>query len=679
LPESEPGARRPSEAATEFSEMRKFLIGLAAVIVILVVVALVLPFLIPVEAYRDQLVKAVKEQTGRDLVIAGDMGLTILPSVSISAEEVSFSNAEWAEKDQMATIGSLLVKVDLLPLLGGELVIDSFKLVDPVINLEVNKQGTPNWQFAEPEESTAETTDTGGGGFSLRELRLGEVGIENGTVSYRDGTTGETQTLSNINLGIELTGLDRPLVIDGALDWRGETVNLDLRADAVRPLMEGGETPLSASVKAAPVTFEFDGRATKAEALSFAGSIDLDIPSIPALAEWTGNPIEGLKPDQGKFNIGGDVAVNGPSIRFTNAKLSFDEIAGTGELSVNTGGAKPKLAGRLDLGALNLNPYMPEPSGEPAAQGPSGWSEEPIDMSGLKSVDADFNLTVESLQVREIKVGQSALHAVLQNGVLTVDLEKLDLYDGSGTGRLVADASGSTPRIASRFDLSSILIRPLLTDAAGFEDLEGTGTVRFDVTSTGASQKQLVQNLNGNGGINLVDGAVYGVNLGAMARNVESAFLNAAAGEAQKTDFAELNGTFQIAKGVLTNDDLTLINPFLRVLGAGKSELVPRTVDYRLEPKLVGTQKGQGSEQEKSGVTVPIVITGTWDNLSYSPDLAGIGKQMLQDPGKLEDAAKGVLGGSQSESTDGTTEEGGSDSLEDKVKEGIGGFFKKKD
>src|SRR3546814_17013830 len=98
--------------------------------------------------------------------------------------------------------------------------------------------------------------------------------------------------------------------------------------------------------------------------------------------------------------------------------------------------------------------------------------------------------------------------------------------------------------------------------------------------------------------------------------------------EAATTDFAELSGTFTIDKGIVTNDDLSLVAPLVRMTGAGKVPLPQRTVDYLVKPKLVGSIEGQGGGSDVAGVTVPIKVTGPWHDISYKPDLEGMLKEI---------------------------------------------------
>src|SRR5260370_6074493 len=139
--------------------MRKWLIGIVAVIVVIVAALIVVPFLIPTETYKGQIVERVKSATGRDLALNGPISLSVLPSFALTVSDVAFGNASGASTKNMATFAKLQLQVQPIELLSGRLVIDRFVLVDPVIALQVDKQGRPNWQFATaPAQSSAVTT-----------------------------------------------------------------------------------------------------------------------------------------------------------------------------------------------------------------------------------------------------------------------------------------------------------------------------------------------------------------------------------------------------------------------------------------------------------------------------------------------------------------------------------------
>jgi AsmA protein len=81
--------------------VRKLLVGLAVAVVVIITAAVIIPFVLPVEAYKDRLIALVKQATGRELRIAGPVRLSLLPALTIEANDVSFGNAPSALAPQM--------------------------------------------------------------------------------------------------------------------------------------------------------------------------------------------------------------------------------------------------------------------------------------------------------------------------------------------------------------------------------------------------------------------------------------------------------------------------------------------------------------------------------------------------------------------------------------------------
>jgi AsmA protein len=355
----------------------------------------------------------------------------------------------------------------------------------------------------------------------------------------------------------------------------------------------------------------------------------------------------------GLLEVKGRITVQPDSVALENVDLQFDQIKGKANTRVNLARTRPSIEGALELDRLDLNPYLPkggsggEPASRPAPAPPSGvpgpkWSTEEIDFSPLRAADANLSFQAKEIIYDKIKVGASAVSLKLDNGRLNLNLTRLDLYKGSGEMKLALDSQSSPPALTQQLKLSGIEAQPLLKDAADLGFLSGKANAAFSVTARGKSQMQMVQSLNGNLSVQFLDGAIEGVNLGAMFRNVKAAFLDPKAGEARKTDFSELSSTFKIQNGVMRTDDLQLKSPLLRLDGKGDISLPPKTMNMRLEPKVALTSKGQGGEKEVGGVKVPVVVKGPWENLSYMPDLEGMIKDLPKEKAKglLEEAIK---------------------------------------
>jgi AsmA protein len=642
--------------------LKRLLIGIAVLVVLVIAAAIAVPFFIPTDTYTSKLIAAVKSSTGRDLRIDGKVSFTLFPTLGLEANTVSFSNPPGASSKDMATLGKLQVAV--LPLLHKDIEIKRLVLVDPVIDLEVDKQGRPNWQFSEtpataaPAKQPTPAAPAGGGGSSLSDLHLDDVRLVNGRVTYLDQRSGAKQELSEIGMTVSLPSLDGPFSATGAATYRNEKMTLAASLAKPRDFMDGKTSAAALKLSAKPINFDFKGEGAGSTPLKLDGAVDLQVPSVRGLAAWAGQPLKLPGTGLGPLAISGKVSMAGSKIAFSDASLGLDDMKAKGALALDSGGARPALKGKLDVDKLDANPYLPPEkeakaapaAGKPGAGGPaaakSDWSDDPIDLTPLKSADVDFALTAGGLQYRKIQVGKSALALKLVNGRFEADLTELALYKGVGKGKVVLDGSGAVPAIEADFNLSGVQVQPLLHDAADLDRVSGTGGFTTAVSGHGKSQREIISALNGKGDLNFANGVIKGLNLVGMVKNVAASFQGAQSG-ADQTDFSNLTGTYTITNGILRNSDLQLKSAEVPMTGAGTVDLPHRRVDYKITPKIAGA------------IAVPVVIKGPWDNLSYQPDLAGMvgdPSKLLQNGGKglgdalkgqpkVDDVLKGLLGG----------------------------------
>ncbi len=99
--------------------MSRLIAILAGLVLIVIAAILIVPMLIPMETYKNQVVNVVKEQTGRDLRIDGDIGLSFFPNIAVSIGDVGFSNASWAKEEEMAAMQEMRASLKLMPLFSG--------------------------------------------------------------------------------------------------------------------------------------------------------------------------------------------------------------------------------------------------------------------------------------------------------------------------------------------------------------------------------------------------------------------------------------------------------------------------------------------------------------------------------------------------------------------------------
>jgi AsmA protein len=555
----------------------------------LIVVAVALLMLIPADVYRVPIEQAGEAATGRALRLRGPLGFTLYPEIGISVSDVTFANAPGARDAEMASIGRMIVGVRLMPLLSRRVEVTQLVLEKPVVHIEVAKDGTGNWVFA---TAKPEAPKEGGAAasFSLSNLR-----VRDGTFTYFDARTGKAQELDNVDLTIATTSLDQPFSVTGGANYKGHKLDMTGKLGNLGAALKQTETPASFSVSSDIVKMNLDGNVGGKTTAS--GKLHLEMPSLRQFANWfevSLPPGKGL----GTMSLDATVAMELRTFSASGIKLALDGMNVTGDFSLMTGGARPALAGKLAVDRLDLNTYMPaqtagdkQAAAKPASAA-EGWSDTPISFDILKTIDADLGLSVGRLLLSNIDVRKAQMTVALKGGVLNSNLQSIVLYQGMGKGSLVVDASESTPTIKNTLSVNGLQVEQFLTAFLGINRIAGTGNVNFDVAGQGASPKAIIASLGGKGEIAFRDGMIKGVDLASVARTVQSALTGASVGEHASTDFAELGGTFTMSKGVMTNNDFHLLNPFVRMSGNGTVDLASRSLDFHLEPKVVATTQG---------------------------------------------------------------------------------------
>ncbi|MCC7251691.1 AsmA family protein [Hyphomicrobium sp.] len=625
---------------------------------------------LPADFVRDHAIAAVKERTGRDLVIAGPTSFTFFPSLGVSLTDVSLSGAPGLEGARpLVAMKAMDLSVAFWPLLGREVRVNALVLREPVFHLEVDGSGRRSWDFAsdtyrtrvrlaqaDAPVSDAPQNVSGGDAASLRlsDLRLDNVSIDNGTLRYSDARTGSESEFSAINVKLALAALAEPLDAEGSLAWKGKTVSFDGALTSLVDVIEDRPAKLKLTFGADVLDATFEGSATLKDALGVEGILSAKSPSARALFAWLGTdlaPSAGFGPMDAK----GLWRAKPDQYTFTTAEIELDQTTARGEISLDTRGARPLVNANLKLTELDLNTYKSTGearSAPPAASeadgnarsiedlleratppGPrvkgftkrEGWSEEPFDLAHLGALDANAKLSIGKLTVGTIRLDQSDLTIALKNRFMTTTLDQVALYQGTGKGTITLDGTAdSAAGLDADITLDGIAAQPLLKDAVDIDRLAGTGRLALTLTGRGANERELVETLNGRVELAFANGAIIGVNIPEMMRNLAKGNLGGLdTAPTDKTDFSEMTSNWSVKSGIAENQDLMLVSPLLRLSGSGQVALASREVDYVLRPKVVASLAGQGGAQDLLGIEVPVRVHGPWDDPKYTPDVAG--------------------------------------------------------
>jgi AsmA protein len=592
------------------------------------------PFLLPLDTYRAPIERAASSALGREVHIRGSMGLTVYPQIGISLADVSIANAKGARHPQMVEVKSVNVGAKLMPLLSRRLEITEVLLQNPVIHLEVNKDGASNWQLGAEKQAKAGETNS-----RIASVGVGRLKVEGGEVSYDDAAAGTSQSIKDVDFTLALplttrTNVQVPLSFSGSMTYNNQPMGLSGHVTNFDAFMRAAPVQAHIDVRSNLINAVFDGTVGREGNLS--GALKLGTSSLRALAAWVGHPLPpgngfGLAALEGQFT-----AMDGVySLRQT--QLRFDSMNMNTNLSFDTKPEVLTIKGNVTLDRLDLHPYL-APGAESdtveAAKAKAANPDAPLALGGLKAVDAEVTLVVGQMVLPGFKLDHGVVEANLKGGTLKAELRNLSLYGGSGRGNLMVDASGDTPSIRSTVDLSGLKVQPFLGQLMQVNNVTGTGTVKFDVAGRGKTQAQLIRALNGKGEMRFADGAVTGVDLSAVARVMQSVVtaqvLTGAVGPSAKTPFGQMGGTFTVKEGVLHTTDLKLTSDAMDLNGQGDVDLGAETVDFRFEP--VAKRGIPGLKLVDIGI--PFVVKGPWTKPSYGPDPRGLAKAVVNKLGR---------------------------------------------
>lgn len=664
--------------------MGKLLKILAALIIVIVIVAVALPFIIDPNDYRDEIVTAVEKNTGRTLSIDGDLNLTVFPWLGIDIGKLSLGNAKGFGDKPFAAINEASVRIKLLPLLSKEIVADTITLDGLQLNLAKNKQGVTNWadlgespsvekkQEQQKDSQARETKEVGLGG-----LAIGGVNINNATINWQDDSTGQSYQVNNfrlnsgsispgepvdLSLGLDLESgqpqMTAALTLDGnvAVDSAVENLTvspLKISVVAKGEMFSGGRIQAKLSsdvaVNLKDLAVSLKNLALTSGDLNLSGQLALsNLATQPAidgdlrlaklnLRDWLGSQgiaIPAMSNDKAlsSFEAAASMKSNGDTTEITGLNIGLDEttVKGTAML------VGSHIGFDANVDQINVDDYLPKeeksPAGTTASSGKATTTTAsttddaplfPVEM--LRALNIDGKLNIDKLIAGKLTSEQVKTRVIAKNGDINVTNQIGRFYEGSFDAKTHLNVAGKTPKMDVNANLQNLQAGPMLKDLTGQDKLTGKGRFKMNINSTGNSVNAIKRTLDGTMDFRFDNGAVKGINIAKILRETKAKFEGKPlppSDEPEQTDFSELSGSAKITSGVINNQDLLAKSPFLRVGGAGTVNLVEETLDYTVQATVVSSAKGQGGEElkELEGLNIPVKLTGSYLAPNYKVD-----------------------------------------------------------
>jgi len=583
---------------------RPVVYAVGGVLAVLVAAAVALPFLIDVNRFKPQIVALVKDATGRDLVIDKDLVFSPLPRPSIRIAGLRFRNAAWGSRPDMLSVGEASLSVDLLPLLRGTLKIGEVRLADVDVLLETDKAGHGNWQFG-----AAKPVDNGGGALVLPDVA--DVAVKAIKVAFRNGMTGRIDTLDVKSLSA-LAGASGAVALKAEASVNSSPVTLAGTLGSLADLAANRSWPLKLDLAAGGAKLAVDGavaRPTELKGLNFA--LRVEGSDLALLGPLAGAPLSKSKPYRLAMQVKGEPA----ALNLSGLVASLGNNAVAGDLILNLLGARPKVAGNLNLARLDPSDF-PQGEAKPAAKRDGRVIPDmPLDFSGLRLIDLDLNISAPALAMGAFTLADLATRLVVTDGELALRPLTLAAFDGKASGELTLSAKNNA--MAIKLTLRRFAMGKLLAAAgapAGL--LDGPADYDLDVRGAGGNLRALLASLNGQTALVMDSGKV-----GAKYEDYLSADLFKILIPGAKKADAKLNcfvGRYDIRAGVVETTGFLFDSESSTIQGEGRANFGTEALDVVFKPRP--------KDASLLSVAVPVKVGGTFASPSIRPDEFAVAK-----------------------------------------------------
>lgn len=558
-------------------------VAIAAVIVILLLLVVVgIPSGFLTSAIQDR----VERQTGYRLTIAGSTKVSLWPTLNVNISDLTLQDPKDRDGSSRITIGSLQADMSLSSVWSGHPHVSELVVTKPVLYRALLRERT--------QESPPRSMKLAPEG---EELSIDRVKITEGAIIAANPRDRFEQRIDGINANAVIDA-DRKLKLTGTARTGDTPLKFDIKAAMPTPPVERQTVPVDLAIEA------------------------------PGLL-------------QAPLTAKAEVRFNGPVVMFNSVSGALGDGSFTGWASVDLA-SKPLVKVDLDFQKLDLSGPKSTTSSTSPTQ---GWSDAPINLTGLNYVDAQVRISAAQLVLSDAQFAPAGIDASLAAGVLKSSFSNLGAYGGQASGEVIVDASSGSPTYAMHGDIVGVRALPLLTSLADFDKIDGKMQAKFAAQSSGASQHAIMSNMSGTAFVIFQDGAIRGVNIAQMIRSLTASTLNGwQEQEQQATDLTQLSASFKIDHGQAVTTDFNLVGPLVKVTGAGTIDLGTKQMGFRVEPKLVMTTEGQGRTSDPVGFGIPVLIEGPWSGPRIYPDVQGV----LDNPdaayAKLREMGKGLFG-----------------------------------
>jgi uncharacterized protein involved in outer membrane biogenesis len=581
----------PSTGATSrrFPRWAKMLLG---IVVVLILIALALPYFLNVDRYRQSITEALTKQTGRTVSL-GEIRARILPGIGVTLDQLHVGNPAGFPAGDLISADEIRVNVALSPLLHGVIHVNSVDLVRPKLTLLTDAAGKNNYTFSssEPAASSAPAKSAeSSSGTSMSLDQIDAINLTGAEIVVANVVRGEVAPLADTK-GIGITLHDFAISPMRMHDWQAES-NLS----SVTLALSGWKDPIAFHT----------GKFTLSQ-----GKLDAQFVADLATAA----------------DIKGTVSVpdfEHPEVNFemSSSQLDIDKL-----IDVAGGGSSGPSASL----ASATPPTAPAPAASPAAKAPPkakpGAASTPAPGAGAapagkSELIAHGHVNVEKIVQKPYTVGPANVEIRVFTDRAELWPISIGMYGGTLQLSSRIDRVTEPARFTANVQMRNLDVAKVLdANPAARGKMGGTG--ELDLQLLGNLSDAWKKTLSGTGKFAVRDGHLPGVNLAGAA---ESAMKMAGVGG--DTPFSVLQGDLAIADQRVSSKQIHL-DSSAGIVDLKGSLGLDGTLDYQGSVQVnpatalgggkVGGMVGGLIGNRVGKITVPFALGGTVESPKVRP------------------------------------------------------------
>jgi uncharacterized protein involved in outer membrane biogenesis len=615
---------------------KRVLVIFAFLVLALFITAYIIVSRYDFNSLKPEITRAAREATGRELNLAGNIHLKIGLTPALVVQGVSFQNASWGSRPEMAKIKRFEIQVAVLPLLFGEIDVKRLVLVEPDILVETDPSGRSNLEFKVPKSEKPkepEKKPPAGGKLKLPALTVNELQIEKGHLTYRDGRTGRTYALELETLTATAAGSENPIKMKLVGTYNGEPFEVSGRLFPLSAWTKPGTPgPVDLTIKAAGATFTIDGTIKDVSAqrgleihLSAKGN---DLAGFQKLA---GKPL----PVKGPFEFSGrltDPAAK--TYRVSGFKVAFGPSDLSGSAEVNLGSRRPNLTAELSSQTIDLRSLSAEGNEKGKEGKPSGASvkkerifpNDPLPLDSLGQVDASVKIRAGRVLLPRLALNDLTADMTLKDGRLAIRPIKAVIGGGNLDGRVDLQPQGKVAALTAVLKIDHLDVGRMAKELNVTDVVEGKLDAEIDLRGRGSSIANLMAGLNGKTTLSMGKGQINNKSIELLGGDLSSGIFRLLNPAKEETKYTTLNCFvcgLNIKDGLADTTALVFDTSQMSVIGDGKIDLGAEKLNISLKPvpkEGLGTKMTGKITLSLSELARPFKLTGTFAHPSLGID-----------------------------------------------------------